>query len=262
MDKSSLFCLILEKMIFQNRKHDVRQMIEEVKATSWRLRECIQVRELCATHRLVRQMRRLRMLEEQKAWKREVGFDRIETTAEMDTDRLRAGLDSEPFYTKLYNLRWSHTPEEHMLELRFDVERLRMGIVLLQPVPPSQCDSSPRRLPAADTGSDEPGMPRRSPAIGTGEDEPGVSRAESQLTEREGIFTLQASVGGFLRVSCTSPEQECILLQPDVGMDDEGKIISEQTAAREEFARPSNKREQQRMTAWTTEQSKQLDPGG
>ena len=58
-------------------------MIEEVKRTSWRLRECIRVKEFAATHRLGR-MRRLRMLEEQKAWKQEAGFDIIEITAEME----------------------------------------------------------------------------------------------------------------------------------------------------------------------------------
>ena len=34
-------------------------------------------------------------------------------------------------YTKLYNPRWSHTPEEHTLEMRFNVELLKMEIVLL-----------------------------------------------------------------------------------------------------------------------------------
>ena len=109
-------------MIFPNRKHDVRQMIEEVNATSWRLHECIRVRELAATLRLGK-MRRLRMLEEQKGWKREAGFDRIEITAEMDEQRLRTGFDSQSFYIKLYNPRWPHTPAEHALELSIDVER-------------------------------------------------------------------------------------------------------------------------------------------
>ena len=47
-------------------------------------------------------MRRLRMLEEKKAWKREVGFNKVETTDEMDAERFRAGFDSEPFDAKLY----------------------------------------------------------------------------------------------------------------------------------------------------------------
>ena len=48
---------------------DVRNIIDEVvliEATSQRLRECIRVRELAATHRLGK-MCRLRMLEKQKA---------------------------------------------------------------------------------------------------------------------------------------------------------------------------------------------------
>ena len=55
----------------------VRKMIAEVEATSWRLRECIRVKDLAAPHRPER-MRHLRMLEEKKAWKREADFDRIE----------------------------------------------------------------------------------------------------------------------------------------------------------------------------------------
>ena len=39
--------------------------------------------------------------------------------------------------------------------------------------------------------------------------------------EKEKIVPLQASVDGFLRFNCSSPEQECILLQSDVGVDDE-----------------------------------------
>ena len=83
-----------------------------------------------------------------------------------------------------------------------------MGIALSKPAPPPQCDSSPRR----------------SPAIGSGSDEPLVSRAETQSTERRG-FPLQASVEIVLHVIYTSPEQECILLQPDVGVDDEEKQL-------------------------------------
>ena len=96
-------------------------MIAKEEATSWRLRKCIRVRELAATHRLGR-MRRLRMLEEQKAWNREAGFDRIEITAEMDAQRFRTGLDLEPFYMKLYNPRWLHTPPEYKLEMSIEVE--------------------------------------------------------------------------------------------------------------------------------------------
>ena len=165
---------------------DVRNTIAEVliEARSLHLRECIRAGELTATRRLG-QMRILRMLEEQKAWKREAGFDRIGTAAEMDAQRFRTNLVSEPFYSKLFNPGWPHTPDEFTLEMRVDIEQLRMEIVLKQPAPPPQCNPSSR--PAVDTGSEEPGTPRRSPAIGTGSDEPGVSRAKSRLTEREGI---------------------------------------------------------------------------
>ena len=81
-------------------ERNVRKMTAEVEATSWRLRECIRVRELAATHRLER-VRRLRMLEEQEAWKREVDFDGIKVIAEMYAQRFRTGFDSEPFYTKM-----------------------------------------------------------------------------------------------------------------------------------------------------------------
>ena len=48
-------------------------------------------------HRLG-QMRRLWMLEGQKAWKREADFDYIDTAAEMDARRSRTNLVSEPFF--------------------------------------------------------------------------------------------------------------------------------------------------------------------
>ena len=54
-------------------------------------------------HRLA-QMRRSRMLEEQKVWKREASFDYIETAAEMNARRSRTNLVSEPFfYSKMFN---------------------------------------------------------------------------------------------------------------------------------------------------------------
>ena len=117
--------LILKKMFID--ENDIRKIIAEVQATSWRLRECIRVRELTATHRLG-QMRRLRMLEDQKAWKREAGFDHIDTAAEMDAQRFRTNLVSESFYSKMFNTRWFYTPDELTLEMRIDVERLRIGI--------------------------------------------------------------------------------------------------------------------------------------
>ena len=59
---------------------------EEVEVMSWRLRETVRVRVLAATHR-PGPMRRLLMLKEQKAWKRQVGFNRIATAAEMNAQR-------------------------------------------------------------------------------------------------------------------------------------------------------------------------------
>ena len=156
----------------------------------------------------------------------------------MDPQRFRTSLGSEPLYRKLFNSRWSHIPDEFALEMRVDVERLRMEIVLSQPAPPLQYDSSPLRLPAVDMGLEEPGTPRRLPVIGTGSDEPGVSRAATQATEKEELFLHQANVEGFLRVNCTSPEQECIIFQPDVGVDDNNGTTSSkaQAATRKEFA--------------------------
>ena len=122
---------------------DVRKIIVEVEGTSWRLRECIHVRELAATRRLG-QMHRLRILEEPKAWKRKAGFDRIEITAEMDEQCLYTGFDLQLFNTKLYNPRWSHSSEEHKLEMEVNVERLRMEVLLSEPTPPPQCHSSTR----------------------------------------------------------------------------------------------------------------------
>ena len=112
---------------------------------------------------------------------------------------------------------------------------------------PPQCGSLPRRT-AVETGSEELGIPRWSPAIGTGSDEPGVSRVETSATEEE-VITLETSMDGFLHSNCTSPEQECFLLhQPDVGVDDEKETTAsaQQTAIREEFARPTKKQQQQR----------------
>ena len=97
-------------------------------ATSGLLRGCIRVRELALTHRLD-QMQRLRMLEEQEAWTREAGFDRLEIIAQMHARRLHAGSDLEPLYTGFYNPRWPRIPEEYTLEIRVDGELLRLEIV-------------------------------------------------------------------------------------------------------------------------------------
>ena len=78
-------------------------------------------------------------------------------------------------------------PGEHTLEMNVEVEELRIEIVLSQPAPPPQYGSSPRRLAAVDTGSEELALPR----------------AETQSTEREKMFPLQARLDGF----CTSVAQ-------------------------------------------------------
>ena len=145
--------------------------------------------------------------------------------------------------------------------MRADAKRLRMKSLLLQPAPPPQCDSSPRRLPAVDTESDEPESPRWSPAIGTGSDESGVSRAETQSTETEGFFLFKPGWMVFARE----------LHKSGVGVDfastrrrgrqqQQSNNFKAQAAARKEFTRLPIGR-QQRETA-LIEQSKKCDPGG
>ena len=119
--------------------------------------------------------------------------------------------------------------------------------------PSPQCDPSPRRA-TVDTGSEEPGTPPRSPAIGTGSEDSGASRAP-----------FKTSIDGFFNPNFTSTEQECVLLhQPDVEVDANEKettATSQQAAVREEFASPTEKRQQQGTTAWATEQNEQFDRG-
>ena len=130
----------------------------------------------------------------------------------------------------------------------------------------SECDASPRRA-AVDTGSEEPGTPQQSPAIITGSG-PGTSRAETQMEEE--IFPFETSMDSFLRSNFTSMEQECILLQsnvgvndnrvqPEVGMDDNNDATTQQAAVREEFVSPTEKR--QGTTTWATGQHKLFDRG-
>ena len=104
-----------------------------------------------------------------------------------------------------------YAPGEFTLEIKVDVEGLRMEIILSQPAL-SQCDPSPRRA-VVDTGSEEPGTPPRSPAISTGSEGPGASRAP-----------FKTSIDGLLNSNFTSTEQECVLLhQPDVGVNNDEK---------------------------------------
>ena len=76
------------------KERDFARMSEDVEATIWRFRETIGVAELAATHPL-RQMRCLLMHEKHQTRKREFGFDRIETAAEMDEKRSRTS--TSPF---------------------------------------------------------------------------------------------------------------------------------------------------------------------
>ena len=121
----------------------------------------------------------------------------------------------------------------------------------------SECDPSPRRA-AVVTRSEEPGTPPHSPAISTGS-RTKVSQAETQMKEE--IFSFATSRDVFLRSKCTSLKEEYILLQvqPD-GMDDSNNSTTSQAATREESARLLFG-QQQRMAAWSTDQSKQFDRG-
>ena len=206
-----------------------------------------------------------------KAWKREFSFDRIETAAVMDEKRSRTSTSpvSNPFfYRNMVIPRHPHTPDEFTLEMKVDVEGLRMEIILSQPAS-AQCYLSPRRA-AVDTGSEEPGTPQqspaistgseeletppRSPAIGTGSEEPGASRAP-----------FETSMDGILHSNFTSTEQESALLhQQDVGVDDDDKettATTQQAAVREEFVSPTEKLQQQGTTTWSTKQHKLFDRG-
>ena len=233
------------------------RMSEDVKATIW-----------AATHRRG-QMRRLLMHEKHKAWKREFGFDRIETAAEMDEKRSRTSTSPVPnpfFYRNMVIPRRPHTPDEFTMEMKVDVESLRMDIILSQPAS-SECDPSPRRA-AVDTGSEEPGTPQQSPTISTGSEEPGTPpRSPAIGTGSEGPGASRApfetSMNGFLHSNFTSTEQKSALLhQQDVGVDDDEKETTttfQQATVREQFVSPTEKR--QGTTAWATEQYKQFDRG-
>ena len=249
-------------------ERDYARMSEDLGTTIWRLRETVRVAKLAATHRL-EQMRNLLMHERHKVWKREFGYDRIETAAEMDEKRSRTSTSpvSNPFFHRNMVIpEHPHTPEEFNLQMKVNVEGLRIEIILSQP-PSSECDPPPRRA-AVDKGSEEPGTPTRSPAIST---ESGPEAPETETQMKGGIFSFEASTDGFLRSNCTSLEQEYILIQsreeyillqvqPEVGMDDSNNATTSQAAAREESARlPIG--QQQGMKAWSTDQNRQFDRG-
>ena len=117
------------------RERGFARVSEDVETTIWRLQETVRVMELTATHRLGK-MRRLLMHEKHKAWKRESGFDRIETAAEMDEKRSCTSTSPVPnpfFYRNMAIPRRPHTPDEFSLEMKVDVECLQMETILSQP---------------------------------------------------------------------------------------------------------------------------------
>ena len=179
----------------------------------------------------------------------------------MDGKRSRPSTRPVPdpfFYRNMVIPRHPHTPDGFTLKMKVDVEGLRMEIILSQTTS-SQCNPSPRRA-AVDTESEEPGKPRRSPAIGTGSEGLGISRFETSPDGKE-LFPLEASIYGFFHSNFTSTEEEYVLLQPDIGMDDNNHTTTLQAAAREEFTRPMKKRQQQGTAVWSTDQNRQFDRG-
>ena len=166
-------------LILTVEERDFARMSEDLGTTIWHLQETVRVAKLAATHRLG-QMRSLLMHEKHKVWKREFGFDRIETAAEMDEKRSRTSTSPVPNFVFYRNmeilLEHPHTPEEFNLQMKVDIEGLRMEIILSQPAS-SECDPSPRRA-AVNTGTEEPGMPPQSPTIST-RSGPEVPQAET-----------------------------------------------------------------------------------
>ena len=243
-------------------ERDVARMSEDLGTTIWRLRETVRVAKLAATHRL-EQMRSLLMHERHKVWKREFGYDRIKMAAEMDEKRSRTSTSpvSNPFlYRNMVIPEHPHTPEKFHLQMKVDVEGLRMEIILSQPSS-SECDTSPRRA-AVDTGSEEPGTPTQSPAISKGSG-PEAQQAETQM--HGGMFPFEASTDGLLdkNVTRTKQEEPTLLCQQEVGVDDEEKqtTTTQQAAVRKEFVSPTKKQQQRGTTAWGTEQHKLFDRG-
>ena len=243
-------------------ERDVARMSEDLGTTICRLRETVRVAKLAATHHL-EQMRSLLMHERHKVWKREFGYDRIEIAAEMDEEHSRTSTSpvSNPFlYRNMVIPEHPHTPEEFHLQMKVDVQGLRMEIILSQPSS-SECDTSPRRA-AVDTGSEEPGTPTQSPAISKGSG-PEAQQAETQM--QRGIFSSEASTDGLLDKNVTSTKQEepALLCQQDVGVDDGEKEATATTKPADvrKFVSPTEKQQQKRMSTWSTDESKQFDRG-
>ena len=141
-------------------------------------------------------MQSVRMLKQRVIWMREKGFDRIEVIIEMHEETLRrlyAGFDPELLCNGLYSPRRQPTLDELALDMEFEVESLKLKVLLSQLPPPPQYYLSPRRSPAAATGWAKPGVPH----------------PEMQQMAQEGIFPFQVGVNGFLHVdSFKVPEQE------------------------------------------------------
>ena len=109
----------------------------EVEAISWRLRECIRMRELAATHRLGQ------CVVCGCSRSRRPG-SRTETIPKRREQHFLAGFHSESFHAKLYNPKSPYTPEEHTLEMSVDVERLRMEIVFSKPATSVRSQMNPK----------------------------------------------------------------------------------------------------------------------
>ena len=161
------------------------------------------------------------------------------------------------FYSKLCISRGLHNPDEFTLEMRVDVERLKMGLFfhsLCRGCNVIYCrDSYPRSI----RGRRNPdGCPR----LVRGRMNPEYRELSQRRGKKISLFkpmwmvlyapTAQARAGGY-----SVPARRRV-------DDNDEATTPQQAAAREELAGPPKKRQQQRMTAWTAEQSKQFDPVG
>ena len=91
--------------------------------------------------------------------------------------------------------------------------------------------------------------------------------------EEEELFPLETSMDGFFNFNSTGTEQECIMLQsdvgindntvqPEVGVDDNNDAILHNKPPLARSSRdPTKKRQRQGTTAWAAEQNKQFDRG-
>ena len=104
-------------------------------------------------------MQSVRMRKQRVIWMREKGFDRIEVIIEMHEETLRrlyAGFDPELLCNGLYSPRRQPTLDELALDMEFEVENLKLKVLLSQLPPPPQYCLSPRRSPAALRGGPNP----------------------------------------------------------------------------------------------------------